>query len=930
MAFLKVISNGEERTVFLGDEPVVLGRGEDADVLLKDVKASRAHCVIEPTQGGWAVRDLGSGNGTRLNGERIAVRTLSPDDVVKVGDTRIVFAGAAAAVVRDDPSGKSRDGDASRPARAGRAEHAAPRGRARGGRPFVVAGIGVTALLACLAVWGALGGGGDPAEERAYASFREAKSDREIVLRGTDYLEDHLASRRADEVRAAVDAARERLDGAGASAGDGWDPAREIEGLERERAIAKLEGMVEEVPAARRGKVRVVLEELRAEEQAERDAFFARVEEDFRECLGQGEYARARQIWFFLAGEESWQPIPRRYERKIVAANSDLEAAAVAERAKLFDEASRYEAAYRFKEAIALLRRELPRFSGTSVERSLRDRIRTYELVLERGIDEEATRKPASLVRVDVGEKMEELLARLPAREFAAVASGLEELAAEAKRANDPGHAEIAARARECGALARLHAAVVEALSADVPNGQIRRRYRILGADAGGLTVRFKGEETRYTWNDVPVPLYLALLERHAGDVQGGWLGLVVAARALEGESGTVVALATAYGKSSRREALDAFVAGRLRKEPVPDGGYVVHEGSVLTRREFVRKREQELIARYKKQLAESLAAIEEDRAFRGLDKMKKRKAALDEARRHALALIFDEKRYFYPYRNTPREGEYWKVQAEVDQRVEALRELWNDPRTISVKSNGRLEKRLGEFDEAARELGERLVDVAAEVEHVGFLRAHLDRRFTIRDFFRDPEEMRALRYSQEVMEANPGVQGDIRPDERAQVRVTNEYRLMFGRRALRLVDQLVLSSRGHCEEMARIGYFGHFSPTKGRRTPGDRMRLAGYTYGASENCANGATTPEGAHNQWCHSSGHHRNLLMAPWTEMGTGRHGRLWTQNFGMAPTWSKDDASRSGDGAGAGDRSDGNGDPDGDAGGRGDDDGFDYGDG
>ena len=141
-------------------------------------------------------------------------------------------------------------------------------------------------------------------------------------------------------------------------------------------------------------------------------------------------------------------------------------------------------------------------------------------------------------------------------------------------------------------------------------------------------------------------------------------------------------------------------------------------------------------------------------------------------------------------------------------------------------------------------------------------------------------------------MEFNPTVKGDISDPEREQVRVTNEYRMMFGRWPLRVVEKLTLSSRGHCEEMNRLGYFGHFSPTPGRRTPYDRMKLQGYQYGSSENCAAGSTSPLGAHQQWCHSSGHHRNLLMAPWTEMGSGQYGRLWTQNFGRAPKYSKHD--------------------------------------
>jgi uncharacterized protein YkwD len=94
---------------------------------------------------------------------------------------------------------------------------------------------------------------------------------------------------------------------------------------------------------------------------------------------------------------------------------------------------------------------------------------------------------------------------------------------------------------------------------------------------------------------------------------------------------------------------------------------------------------------------------------------------------------------------------------------------------------------------------------------------------------------------------------------------------------------------------MARLGYFAHMSPTPGRHTPYDRMRLAGYKFGVSENIAlvDGAN---GAHVAWCHSSGHHRNLLDASHYEIGIGADGRLWVQNFGSGkvhrdePAWTE----------------------------------------
>ena len=79
---------------------------------------------------------------------------------------------------------------------------------------------------------------------------------------------------------------------------------------------------------------------------------------------------------------------------------------------------------------------------------------------------------------------------------------------------------------------------------------------------------------------------------------------------------------------------------------------------------------------------------------------------------------------------------------------------------------------------------------------------------------------------------------------------------------------------------------------TKGRATPYDRMRLAGYNFGVSENIAlcDGA---QSAHNQWLTSAGHHRNLLDPGNREVGIGADGRNWVQNFGSGNAHEGDEA-------------------------------------
>jgi pSer/pThr/pTyr-binding forkhead associated (FHA) protein len=70
-----------------------IGREETNDVAIPaDERASRLHALVEILPAGWSVRDLGSTNGTFVNGERIVSdRALRAGDEIKVGDTRLVF-----------------------------------------------------------------------------------------------------------------------------------------------------------------------------------------------------------------------------------------------------------------------------------------------------------------------------------------------------------------------------------------------------------------------------------------------------------------------------------------------------------------------------------------------------------------------------------------------------------------------------------------------------------------------------------------------------------------------------------------------------------------------------------------------------------------------------------------------------------------------
>ncbi|HET9029020.1 MAG TPA: FHA domain-containing protein [Candidatus Aquilonibacter sp.] len=86
---LQVFELGEQRS-FQGTCPLVLGRDRSSGLVLADPEVSRRHARFE-TQGDTVfVRDLGSSNGTFLNGKRLsAAIELREGDEVDVGTTRL-------------------------------------------------------------------------------------------------------------------------------------------------------------------------------------------------------------------------------------------------------------------------------------------------------------------------------------------------------------------------------------------------------------------------------------------------------------------------------------------------------------------------------------------------------------------------------------------------------------------------------------------------------------------------------------------------------------------------------------------------------------------------------------------------------------------------------------------------------------------------
>jgi hypothetical protein len=75
----------------LGDEPLSIGRLEGCDITIEDPNVSRRHAEIRRTEDAFEITDLGSTNGTRVNGAIISEHRLHSGDVVTIGTTSIRF-----------------------------------------------------------------------------------------------------------------------------------------------------------------------------------------------------------------------------------------------------------------------------------------------------------------------------------------------------------------------------------------------------------------------------------------------------------------------------------------------------------------------------------------------------------------------------------------------------------------------------------------------------------------------------------------------------------------------------------------------------------------------------------------------------------------------------------------------------------------------
>lgn len=466
-------------------------------------------------------------------------------------------------------------------------------------------------------------------------------------------------------------------------------------------------------------------------------------------------------------------------------------------------------------------------------------------------------------------------------------------------------------------------------------------RDQVVFAELGVLDVGDAGVKTNervVPWNETP----LDLLHRAAAAVRASSqarVGLVHEALARGSSVEKEQALATLAKLLEKKDVaeVDAFAAiARARGETLPVRGYVFEKGrwtSVDAAAQAAQEESLEALAKkfetantaQRDELlreldalgapaVERLARALETRWKNALERLGKgntskelaalaaQRAELDLRRKAALDLIFDEEQYFYPYDPPACPPEKAKLYAGVQQRVDELvarvREVWKAGKR--VKPPAAFQEALDELAwnrraQDARKLA--FARPAALPAWIDGLDPALD-AIDLASFAWSADERAQLARDRAVVAFNERQwehgafegRAAAESDEQRQVNITNDYRRMLGRCILAWNPKIQAAAQGHSDYMANSGDFGHDEPDPKRQWPGDRMRLEGYTSGVSENCAmrEGA---EGAHVGWCHSSGHHRNILEAGHREMASAAAGDYWTQNFGTGTGFVKE---------------------------------------
>ena len=80
---------------------IIIGRAEDCDIRITSPSISRHHCVVEPDEDDWIIRDLGSTQGVELEGVKIEQADIKDGLTVRIGPAVLRFQTVTARVAAE-------------------------------------------------------------------------------------------------------------------------------------------------------------------------------------------------------------------------------------------------------------------------------------------------------------------------------------------------------------------------------------------------------------------------------------------------------------------------------------------------------------------------------------------------------------------------------------------------------------------------------------------------------------------------------------------------------------------------------------------------------------------------------------------------------------------------------------------------------------
>ena len=87
----RLISLGRRARIDVSEGPLIVGRDPRCEATIESIKVSRRHCILSPDARGVMIRDLGSTNGIRINGEPVRSGRLRPGDELTIADLAYVL-----------------------------------------------------------------------------------------------------------------------------------------------------------------------------------------------------------------------------------------------------------------------------------------------------------------------------------------------------------------------------------------------------------------------------------------------------------------------------------------------------------------------------------------------------------------------------------------------------------------------------------------------------------------------------------------------------------------------------------------------------------------------------------------------------------------------------------------------------------------------